>query len=525
MYLIDISVTIYEGVKIIDNHYYKKKELNDDLILCLQSNDFKNNILTINENTKFIKQSNFQRYYSGNLSRLLLSYNDILYNKKYHNLYLIEQDFKYKILSTNEFLIIRPNSFLTNFVKDLNGNKYLTEKIKKIYNEEYSKKIELIEKIYIPKDFSEVEDILYIRPDKKRLTDLKKINIKQGLMTLDKVIKRIKYGEINVDTGKYFQRRDNLWSAEVKSRFIEALIVRQPVPAFYFDATEEDKWLIVDGLQRLSAIKEFVTDKTLRLTDLYYLSDEEFENNTFDEIPRYAQRNIEEYEIIAYKIESPTPKEVKLKIFRSINTSALILSNQEIRHALNHKINEDDKSSPSQYLEELSKASIFKTILKINNIKDSRMQDRELALRYLSFRIIPYQNYTPKMTEFLDDAMTKIYRISPDDLEKYKKDFGEALFTINEIYGVTAFRKSMFGIKSDEFINNYFETWTYIYSIITDKHREKLKRKKIIVKRETKKLIENHHFKNAIETKPAYTIKNVNIRFSVVKDFILKLVK
>jgi hypothetical protein len=62
---------------------------------------------------------------------------------------------------------------------------------------------------------------------------------------------------LNVEN--YFQRKSGLWTDNIKSRFIEALIVKQPVPAFYFDATDDNKWLIVDGLQHLSAVKPIVT--------------------------------------------------------------------------------------------------------------------------------------------------------------------------------------------------------------------------------------------------------------------------
>ena len=47
--------------------------------------------------------------------------------------------------------------------------------------------------------------------------------------------------------------------------------MRIPLPAFYFDATDEDEWLIIDGLQRVSTLKEFVVDKSLKLQELEFL--------------------------------------------------------------------------------------------------------------------------------------------------------------------------------------------------------------------------------------------------------------
>ena len=53
------------------------------------------------------------------------------------------------------------------------------------------------------------------------------------------------------------------------------------------DATHEDKWLVVDGLQRLSALKQFVSDnsdKRLKLCGLEYLT--ELKGKTYDELDR-----------------------------------------------------------------------------------------------------------------------------------------------------------------------------------------------------------------------------------------------
>ena len=83
-----------------------------------------------------------------------------------------------------------------------------------------------------------------------------------------------------------------------KSQLIESLFLRIPIPAFYFDGGIVDSWLIIDGLQRLTALKEFVIDKTLKLTGLEFFSD--LNGLTFSELPRAFVRRIEETNIVAY---------------------------------------------------------------------------------------------------------------------------------------------------------------------------------------------------------------------------------
>jgi uncharacterized protein with ParB-like and HNH nuclease domain len=60
-----------------------------------------------------------------------------------------------------------------------------------------------------------------------------------------------------------------------KSRLIESLLLRFPLPAFYFDIEEEDNWLVVDGLQRLSTLNHFIvdTENPFKLTGLEILKD------------------------------------------------------------------------------------------------------------------------------------------------------------------------------------------------------------------------------------------------------------
>ncbi|NET55258.1 MAG: DUF262 domain-containing protein, partial [Symploca sp. SIO2E6] len=103
--------------------------------------------------------------------------------------------------------------------------------------------------------------------------DPDQINIATREPTIEQLLRRI--NEEALDLAPDFQRQANIWKDDVKSRLIESILIRIPLPAFYIDATDEEKWLVVDGLQRLSALKHFVSDKSdkrLRLCGLEYLT-------------------------------------------------------------------------------------------------------------------------------------------------------------------------------------------------------------------------------------------------------------
>ena len=181
------------------------------------------------------------------------------------------------------------------------------------------------------------------------------IEIQALQTTLDTLIKRISHDEI--DLQPEFQREQGLWNSTFQSRLIESLLIRFPLPAFYFDASNDDKWQVVDGLQRLSTIKRFVVDKKMKLKKLEFLK--QFNNNSYDDLPRNMQRRIEEAQVTMYLIKPGTPPYVKFSLFYRINTGGLQLNPQEIRHAISQCVND---GQASKFLKEITETDIFQKV-------------------------------------------------------------------------------------------------------------------------------------------------------------------
>ena len=288
------------------------------------------------------------------------------------------------------------------------------------------------------------------------------INIISKPDTLRNLIERLKFKEIDMNPD--FQRHPDLWDSPKMSRLIESILIRFPLPAFYFDASDEDRWLIVDGLQRLSAIKKFVVDKKLKLSGLEYLED--FKGKCYDDLPRTYTRRIDECPVTLFLIQPGTPDPVKYSIFRRINTGGLVLNNQEIRNAMT-------KPKIRKFLEDLAADEYLKKAI---GDQSKRMVDQELVLRFLAFRFMDYEKSKKNIATFLDEMVSKLEDSSADELERYQQSFQKAVKRCWLIFQETAFEKSITGENAKRRRKNstLFEVWTNAMAILSEEDTDKL---------------------------------------------------
>jgi len=71
-----------------------------------------------------------------------------------------------------------------------------------------------------------------------------------------------------LETKPHFQR-DDVWKPADQTRFIDSLIKQLPIPSMCFALDyKHDKWIVIDGLQRMSTIIRFLKGDDWRLSKL-----------------------------------------------------------------------------------------------------------------------------------------------------------------------------------------------------------------------------------------------------------------
>lgn len=275
-----------------------------------------------------------------------------------------------------------------------------------------------------------------------------------------------------------FQRLAGLWSIKKKSRFIESLLLNLPIPSFYFAEDKDKKWEIVDGLQRISSLKEYVKAESFNLESLEFL--DEYTGWSFKKLPKDLQRRIKTFQITIYVIEKGTPSVVKYNIFSRINQGGLVLKPQEIRHALHQGIAAD------LVQEMVSKeSSCGKAFLKVteSKIKSDRMEDRDFATRFAAFYLIPYKMYEPDLDSFMNKGMGEMGKLNLQGQTKLKADFEKAMKTAYIIFEDDAFRKRFEYRESRKPINKaLFEVLSVNFAKLEEEELALLIARKVIFK-------------------------------------------
>ena len=387
--------------------------------------------------------------------------------------------------------------------------------------------------------------------------DPEEISINTRLVSMENCLRRLIQGTIKLNPD--FQRNE-VWLNDRKSRLIESLMLKIPLPMFYVSADEKGNFTVVDGLQRLSTIRSFIlgdeylkalANKEQKIIPDYMRGNgfkleglefwKVYESKTFNDLPINIQNRILDTEFTFTVINPGTPEEVRRNIFKRINTGGLPLSSQEIRNALY-------MGQSSVLLKELSLYAEFKQAT--GKIKVLRMEDRELILRFIAFFVRDYTSYkrTVSVDTFLSDTMIivnamptfdspefkrfadkekdkdkKIQRadIIASDINKIKECFKKGMNRSYALFGNHTFRKSYDGKRKSQLNKSLFEMWGTLLGQLTDNEFSILIKNREALMLNYQPLLDESAFQLAI-SKDSMKHTSVKYRFDALKELINK---
>lgn len=195
------------------------------------------------------------------------------------------------------------------------------------------------------------------------------IRIDQQTLSLKYMYELYQSGALTPNPG--FQREYVWKTRKRKSRLIESLMLKIPIPAFYFYEREDASFLVIDGQQRLTTIFDFLDGK-FKLYGLEYLG-KQYNGKTFKDLaPKYQQR-INRTQFNINVLDDRSPQKVIYDIFRRVNSGGMPLNPQEMRNALcSDKVRE--------FLKKGANSPVFIAATR-KKISDLRLDRQETFLR------------------------------------------------------------------------------------------------------------------------------------------------
>lgn len=241
-------------------------------------------------------------------------------------------------------------------------------------------------------------------------------------------------------------QRNVVWDSKRKSRLIESILLRIPLPAFYFSQRKDGTLSVVDGLQRLTAINDFMEGR-LVLSELEYLT--ELNGISYEVLKKKYQLYDKRFKLTklsAYIIQPDSPVKVRYDIFRRLNTGGRPLNNQELRNCM---------ASPKlrEYLKVMADSDEFK-LATGKSIDDVRMQAQEMVLRFMRFwdwmsKPDGIALYKGDMDYTLDEFTEEASQMNHFPFNECRIAFRNAMINSYYLFGRHAFRKVFRGYTAD----------------------------------------------------------------------------
>lgn len=241
------------------------------------------------------------------------------------------------------------------------------------------------------------------------------------------------YDKGMLDISPDFQR-DSVWKSAAQTRFIDSLIKQLPIPSMCFSLDyKTQKWQVIDGLQRMSAIIRFMGDKEWRLSDLEDI-DKKLAGTKVSSLKNEDSANHVLYQrlenltlpitVLRCDHTKKSHMEYLFTIFHRLNTGGMRLNNQEIRNCI-------FSGSFNTLLKDLNESTEWRRINRLGDKDDQRFKHVEIILRFFAFTD-EMDAYKGILSKFLNEYMRKNRSPSEDFLLSKRSIFNRTINLIEK---------------------------------------------------------------------------------------------
>lgn len=261
------------------------------------------------------------------------------------------------------------------------------------------------------------------------------------LHTLNSSISDSSY--INMAPG--YQRRAR-WDRKKKSLLIESFLMNVPIPPLFLFEKDYNQYEIMDGRQRMEAISDFLANR-YSLTGLEFWP--ELQGKKFNDLPSTIQRGllrrtISAVVLLAETTTSDVDFDIRMILFRRLNTGGVKLNPQELRNALYpgefnkavHKLSRcDDFTTIWGIPKKTDDEDITPPQSLIKNILYRSMMDCELVLRFFAIKDAVNGVSRGALRQIMDRTLERHNKADLFAIENLKNDFKTTLKRLKDALG------------------------------------------------------------------------------------------
>lgn len=222
-------------------------------------------------------------------------------------------------------------------------------------------------------------------------------------ITVKQLIDMVAENQINISPD--YQRRF-VWDLARQSQLIESVFLGIPIPSLFMATNEDASWEVIDGLQRLTTMINFVdhriaksnttTDTPLRIKSLEKVPS--LNGASFEDLPSNLKLSFLTRPIRITVLNDRSDHQVRFDLFERLNTGGIVLHEQEIRNCV-------FQGAFNDFIKDCSKDVRLESLIRRSD-KNGRGNVEELVLKFFSY-FEDRENFRHSVKDFLNEYMAR----------------------------------------------------------------------------------------------------------------------